>query len=158
MDRSFIKSALTELDREIKECQHCPIIQESGKTTSFKSPMGQCDLVFVGRNPGVQERDGGEPFIGRTKKIMDDMIFALGLTREQIHITNVLKCCTSSSSGRILSSTKTSNKDSGTLAPPVIKLLISSIIGVSIPPIISFNSCSSPSCSSTIQDLRKFST
>lgn len=88
------KVSLTYLRDDISSCQHCSIVQEAKKPTPFRSPLKQCDQVWVGRNPGITERDQGEPFVGRTKKVMDDMITALGLTRDDIHITNVVKCYT----------------------------------------------------------------
>jgi DNA polymerase len=50
------------------------------------------DLVFVGEGPGADEDDAGEPFVGAAGKILTRMIYALGLTRRDIYICNIVKC------------------------------------------------------------------
>jgi len=49
-------------------------------------------IVFVGEAPGKNEDEKGEPFVGRAGKLLDKMLGAMGLNREQVYITNVIKC------------------------------------------------------------------
>tara|TARA_R110002096_G_scaffold344921_7_gene538078 strand:- start:18309 stop:19184 length:876 start_codon:yes stop_codon:yes gene_type:complete len=49
------------------------------------------DLMFVGEAPGLQEDETGRPFVGRAGELLDKMIIAMGLSRESVYITNVLK-------------------------------------------------------------------
>jgi len=48
--------------------------------------------MFIGEAPGEQEDLRGEPFVGRAGQLLDEMIKALGLSREEVYIANVLKC------------------------------------------------------------------
>lgn len=94
MESAMVKASLDNLRRGIRDCKFCKIVSEAKTPTPFRNDCGKTEHVWVGRNPGIQERDVGEPFVGKTKSPMDKMIDALGLTREEIHITNVVKCYT----------------------------------------------------------------
>jgi len=75
----------------ICECQECPL----GSTrTNFVFGLGNpnADIVFVGEAPGEKEDLVGEPFVGRAGKLLDKILAAIDLTREDIYICNVLKC------------------------------------------------------------------
>lgn len=79
---------------KVRTCNHCGICREAlYKPTSSSGVASK--VMFVGRNPGIQERDAGLPFIGKTKAMMDDMLSTLGYSRESAYITNVVKCYTS---------------------------------------------------------------
>ena len=49
-------------------------------------------LVFIGEGPGATEDATGRPFVGQAGKLLDDIIAAIGLRREDVYITNVVKC------------------------------------------------------------------
>ena len=75
----------------ICQCQKCPL----GSTrTNFVFGIGNphSDIVFVGEAPGEKEDLIGEPFVGRAGKLLDKILAAIDLTREDIYICNVLKC------------------------------------------------------------------
>lgn len=84
----------TDLDtfhEAIHECMNCPL----GKTrTKFVFGVGNpnADLMFVGEAPGEQEDLQGVPFVGRAGKLLDDILHAINLTRDDVYIANVLKC------------------------------------------------------------------
>ncbi len=82
---------LAAFDREIRDCQECPL---GTSRTKFVFGVGNpsADLVLVGEAPGRQEDLQGEPFVGRAGKLLDKMLAAIGLSREQVYILNVLKC------------------------------------------------------------------
>ena len=52
----------------------------------------EAELVFVGEGPGAEEDRRGEPFVGRAGELLDRMIVAMGLRREDVYICNVVKC------------------------------------------------------------------
>jgi DNA polymerase len=76
---------------EICNCQLCDL----GKTrTKFVFGIGNpdADIIFLGEAPGEKEDLAGEPFVGRAGKLLDKMLAAINLTRDDIYICNVLKC------------------------------------------------------------------
>ena len=52
----------------------------------------QADWLIVGEAPGAEEDRRGEPFVGRAGQLLNSMLHAIGLAREQVYIANVLKC------------------------------------------------------------------
>jgi DNA polymerase len=50
------------------------------------------DLMFIGEAPGADEDLQGEPFVGRSGQLLTNMIKAMGLSREQVYIANIIKC------------------------------------------------------------------
>ncbi len=75
----------------INQCQRCAL---GGTRTEFVFGVGDphSDLVFVGEAPGREEDLKGEPFVGRAGKLLDKILAAIHLTRDQVYICNVLKC------------------------------------------------------------------
>ena len=85
------KHDLDSFCQSICQCQKCPL----GSTrTNFVFGVGNphADIVFVGEAPGQQEDLKGEPFVGRAGKLLDKILAAVSLTRNDIYICNVLKC------------------------------------------------------------------
>ena len=83
--------SLESFRESICNCQKCPL----GNTrTNFVFGVGNphADIVFVGEAPGEKEDLIGEPFVGRAGKLLDKILEAIDLTREDIYICNVLKC------------------------------------------------------------------
>ncbi len=83
---------LAELDEsEVRGCTRCGLAQTRNRTV-----FGQGDpaarLVFVGEAPGFDEDRQGVAFVGRAGQLLTRMIAAMGLTREEVFICNVLKC------------------------------------------------------------------
>ena len=84
-------SSLVVHQQAICECQKCSL----GKTrTKFVYGIGNpnAKIMFVGEAPGKDEDLQGVPFIGRAGKLLDKIIAAIGFTREDIYIANILKC------------------------------------------------------------------
>ncbi len=75
----------------VNQCQLCPLHQ-SRKHAVFGVGNPQADLVVIGEAPGANEDRQGEPFVGRAGKLLNLMLAAIGLSREEIFICNVLKC------------------------------------------------------------------
>jgi len=84
-------NALEEFRTEILACQKCAL---GATRTNFVFGIGNpdADLMFVGEAPGEQEDLQGIPFVGRAGKLLDDILRAIDLEREDVYIANVLKC------------------------------------------------------------------
>ena len=76
---------------EIKECQLCPL---GATRTKFVFGVGNpnADLMLIGEAPGRNEDLQGEPFVGRAGQLLDKILAAIDLSREEVYIANVLKC------------------------------------------------------------------
>ena len=75
----------------IHACNAC----ELGQNCTQKVPgVGdrQADLLIIGEGPGHEEDIRGEPFVGRSGQLLDRMLAAIGISREQVYITNIVKC------------------------------------------------------------------
>ncbi|MFC1715225.1 uracil-DNA glycosylase family protein, partial [Candidatus Poribacteria bacterium] len=75
----------------VESCQKCPLCQTRNNTV-FGAGSEQAKLVFVGEAPGADEDRQGEPFVGRAGQKLTQIIEAMGLSREEVYIANVLKC------------------------------------------------------------------
>jgi uracil-DNA glycosylase family 4 len=83
---------LEALDREhVKVCRKCSLC-EARNNTVFGVGAADARLVFVGEGPGFEEDRQGIPFVGRAGQLLTKMIAAMGLTREQVYICNIVKC------------------------------------------------------------------
>ena len=82
---------LESMAAELADCARCDL--SGGRTqVVFGDGSSEADLVFVGEAPGRDEDIKGEPFVGRAGQLLTKMIVAMGLTRDQVYICNVLKC------------------------------------------------------------------
>jgi uracil-DNA glycosylase family 4 len=85
-------TALEQLRVEASTCTRCPL---AGGRTQVVFGVGdpEADLLFVGEGPGREEDLAGEPFVGRSGKLLDRlMLEEIGLTRQHCYIANVVKC------------------------------------------------------------------
>ncbi|MHB1528214.1 MAG: uracil-DNA glycosylase [Acidiferrobacteraceae bacterium] len=81
----------TELAREVSSCRRCPL--HTGRTqTVFGSGDPKASWMFIGEAPGAEEDRQGQPFVGRAGQLLNAILFAAGLKREEVYIANVLKC------------------------------------------------------------------
>lgn len=80
-----------ELKTFVAACTRCPLSQ-----TRNKSVMGKGDLhspiLFIAEAPGRNEDRDGIPFTGKSGKLFEQMLAEIGMTREQVYITNIVKC------------------------------------------------------------------
>jgi DNA polymerase len=79
------------LQKDVQDCQLCDL-SKSRTQTVFGSGNAQAELLLVGEAPGAEEDRQGKPFVGKAGKLLDAMLLAIGLKREQVYICNVLKC------------------------------------------------------------------
>ena len=76
---------------EVAGCTKCRLAQ--GRTqVVFGVGDPRADLMFVGEAPGFHEDQQGKPFVGQAGKLLDKLLAAIGLERDQVYIANVLKC------------------------------------------------------------------
>ena len=82
---------LAEIRADLGECSRCKL-QEGRKNVVFGVGNPGARLMFVGEGPGADEDEQGEPFVGRAGKKLTEMIQAIGLSREEVYIANIVKC------------------------------------------------------------------
>ena len=82
---------LDEIREEIGDCTRCPL-HEGRTNLVFGDGNPKARLMFVGEGPGRDEDMQGKPFVGRSGKLLTKIIEAMGLTRDQVYIGNVVKC------------------------------------------------------------------
>jgi DNA polymerase len=75
----------------VAECRRCPLCETRTKTV-FGTGDRHAELLFVGEGPGQDEDQQGEPFVGRAGQLLNKMLAAIGLAREQVYIANIVKC------------------------------------------------------------------
>lgn len=82
---------LMQIHQQVDGCQKCELHED---TTFYVPGMGtqQTDILFVGEGPGKNEDLQGLPFVGASGKFLDELLGSIGLSREKIYITNVVKC------------------------------------------------------------------
>lgn len=79
------------LETQVKQCTLCNLCQ-SRTHAVFGTGSKQARIMFIGEGPGAQEDMQGEPFVGRAGQLLNRMLLAIQLKREEIFITNVVKC------------------------------------------------------------------
>ncbi len=84
-------AALTEILEDIGECTRCRLHKGRTKLV-FGVGNVNADIMFVGEGPGADEDKQGEPFVGRAGQLLNNMITAMGIRREDVYIANVVKC------------------------------------------------------------------
>jgi DNA polymerase len=85
------KADLDTLRRAVAACTQCGL-HKTRKQTVFGVGNTAAHWMFIGEAPGADEDAQGEPFVGRAGQLLNAMLFAMGLKREQVFIANVLKC------------------------------------------------------------------
>jgi DNA polymerase len=80
-----------ELRSAVGACRACGL-QETRTQTVFGVGDPSARLMVIGEAPGAEEDRQGEPFVGRAGQLLDLMLAAIGLKREQVYIANILKC------------------------------------------------------------------
>lgn len=82
---------LEGLERVARGCRRCAL-RDGCRGVVFGEGNSQAVLMFVGEGPGQIEDEMGRPFVGRAGQLLDRWIALLGLKRDQVYITNVVKC------------------------------------------------------------------
>ncbi|UTF55527.1 uracil-DNA glycosylase [Natronosalvus rutilus] len=77
---------------EVTGCTRCGDLVESRSQIVNGAGPEDADLLFVGEGPGATEDREGEPFVGRSGSVLDDHLRDVGLLREDVRITNCVRC------------------------------------------------------------------
>ena len=85
-------AALVEIQEEIGDCTRCPLAYAGRRKIVFGDGDANARLMFVGEGPGADEDVQGLPFVGKAGQLLNNMIQAMGLKREQVYIANIVKC------------------------------------------------------------------
>jgi len=82
---------LEALEAEVARCTKCPLHQGRNNAVPGAGPA-DADVMFVGEAPGFHEDQQGLPFVGAAGKFLDELLATIDLKREDVYITNVIKC------------------------------------------------------------------
>lgn len=85
------KPTWADLQNEVSACRQCALC-ESRTQTVFGSGSASSGWMIIGEAPGESEDRQGEPFVGRAGQLLTEMLRAIGLKRDDVFITNILKC------------------------------------------------------------------
>ncbi len=84
-------SELIDLYEEIKACEQCILSQGRAQAVPGEGP-DDADIMFIGEGPGFHEDRQGRPFVGAAGNYLNELLAKIGLQREDVYITNVVKC------------------------------------------------------------------
>jgi uracil-DNA glycosylase len=83
---------LRTIREDLGDCTRCPLHQQGRKQIVFGVGNPRAELMFIGEAPGADEDQQGEPFVGRAGQLLNNMIKAMGIQREDVYIANIIKC------------------------------------------------------------------
>jgi DNA polymerase len=85
------KSRLEQIKADIKAKNICPDLAQNATNLVMGVGNADAEIVFIGEAPGKNEDLKGEPFVGAAGKFLDEMLGLVGLKRENVYITNIVK-------------------------------------------------------------------
>jgi uracil-DNA glycosylase family 4 len=85
-------AALEAIRADIGDCTRCPLAYGGRRKIVFADGDPSARLMFVGEGPGADEDEQGLPFVGKSGQLLNNMIVAMGLQRDQVYIANIVKC------------------------------------------------------------------
>lgn len=80
-----------EIEEHVNHCQHCPLCKTRNKPVMGRGSH-QARIMLIAEAPGEKEDLEGIPFVGPAGQVLDELLADCGLTREEIYITNIIKC------------------------------------------------------------------
>jgi DNA polymerase len=83
---------LDMLYKPYTQCRACPLGSLGRTTVVFGSGNPDSPLMFIGEGPGEQEDLQGQPFVGKSGKLLTQALLQLGVARSEVFITNIVKC------------------------------------------------------------------
>ena len=85
------EQVLEAIGAEVRACTACRLCEQRTKAVPGEGAI-KSGIMFIGEGPGFNEDRQGRPFVGQAGKLLEEMLAAVGLRREQVFITNVVKC------------------------------------------------------------------
>lgn len=86
------EAELRLIREDIGDCTRCKLHKQGRKQIVFGVGNPRAELMFIGEAPGADEDLQGEPFVGRAGQLLNNMIKAMGIQREDVYIANIIKC------------------------------------------------------------------
>ena len=84
--------ALRLIREDLGDCTRCRLHKQGRKQIVFGVGNPKAELMFIGEAPGADEDQQGEPFVGRAGQLLNNMIKAMGIQRQDVYIANIIKC------------------------------------------------------------------
>jgi len=85
------EETLAQISKEVALCEKCALYHSRKHGVPGEGPPN-AEIMFIGEGPGFYENEQGRPFVGAAGKFLDDLLGQAGLKRQQVWITNVVKC------------------------------------------------------------------
>lgn len=85
------EEVLREVAEQVHVCTDCKLHLSRKNAVPGEGPAGAA-LMFIGEGPGFHENEQGRPFVGAAGHFLEELLANIGLTREQVYITNIVKC------------------------------------------------------------------
>lgn len=85
------EEVLNQVSEEVSACILCELHHSRKNAVPGEGPV-DADLMFIGEGPGFHENEQGRPFVGAAGKFLEELLADIGLSREEVFITNVVKC------------------------------------------------------------------
>lgn len=92
LSRSEREQVLGEIKQQVAQCTRCQELADTRTQTVFGVGNPEAKILFLGEAPGADEDRLGEPFVGKAGQLLDQIIKASTLKREELYICNVLRC------------------------------------------------------------------
>jgi uracil-DNA glycosylase family 4 len=86
-----VPDSLEKIVTEIRACEACALHFSRARTVPGEGPE-DAQIMFIGEGPGFHEDQQGRPFVGAAGKFLEELLAMIGLSREDVYITNVVKC------------------------------------------------------------------
>ncbi|MGC2310783.1 MAG: uracil-DNA glycosylase [Candidatus Babeliaceae bacterium] len=90
--KAFKQQLLNQLYEPYLQCMRCPLGSLGRTHVVFGEGNPDAQLVFIGEAPGREEDEQGRPFVGRSGKLLNKTLASVGIKREDVFITNIVKC------------------------------------------------------------------
>ncbi len=85
------QTQLNEIKQQILDAKICPELAKTATQLVFGDGSAEAKIVFIGEAPGKNEDIQGKPFVGAAGKFLDEMLEMIGMKREDVYITNIIK-------------------------------------------------------------------
>jgi uracil-DNA glycosylase family 4 len=82
---------MNAIDEAVRACTRCPLAATRTNAVPGEGPV-PARILFIGEAPGRNEDKQGRPFVGRAGSILDGLLAGIGVSREEVFITNIVKC------------------------------------------------------------------
>lgn len=85
------KEDMKNVTDSVNKCKKCELYKTRNKPVVGEGSLDS-NIIFIGEAPGRNEDNSGKPFVGKAGKIFDELLRSIGLQRNDVYITNILKC------------------------------------------------------------------